>query len=306
MIPLIVIVGPTSSGKSDIAIRLAKKFNGEIVSADSRQVYKGLDIGTGKVTKREQRIIPHHMLDVCKPGKQYTLAQFKKAADKAIAEIHSRGKLPFLVGGTPLYTKAVVENYSIPAIKPDLSYRKKLESMSLPKLQALLKKKDSLTYQHIDLKNPRRVIRALEVIEATGASFWEQRQKQQRRYDVLILGVDVPREELYHRIDLRVDQRIKKGMIREVEKLIERGVSKKWLASLGLEYRHITHILTQTQNKVSGIKYQTQKEQMIQALKYAIHDFARRQMVWYRKEKEIQWITGLSQAEEQVKNFLTA
>ncbi|MDO8489810.1 MAG: tRNA (adenosine(37)-N6)-dimethylallyltransferase MiaA [bacterium] len=294
-IPLVVILGPTSSGKSDLAIKLAKKFNGEIVSADSRQVYRGLDIGSGKVTKKEQKMVPHHLLDIAKPGAQCSIAKYKKLADRAILDIVKRGKVPFLVGGSPLYTKAVVEDYGIPEVKPDLKLRKELEAQSLPNLLKLLKKFDPASYERVDRKNPRRVIRALEIIFHTGVPIPEI--KKESRYDALLLGIDVPREKLYEQIDDRVYSRVKQGMIREVEKLIESGVPKKWLKSLGLEYRFITEYL-------EGPKTKREKEAMLQLLKFAIHDFARRQLVWYRKMPAIKWGTSIKQAEGNIGKFL--
>ncbi|MEK7619198.1 MAG: tRNA (adenosine(37)-N6)-dimethylallyltransferase MiaA [Patescibacteria group bacterium] len=301
-IPLIVIHGPTASGKSNLAIKLARKFNGEIVSADSRQVYKGLDIGTGKVTKKEQRMVCHHLLDVAKPGTRFTVARFQKLADKAIKDIWSRGKLPFLVGGSPLYVKAVVEGYDIPVVRPDWKLRKNLEGKPLEKLLQRLKKLDSKTYSRIDKKNPRRVIRALEIIIRTGKPIAER--TSQSRYHALQLAIDVPREQLYERIDSRVDSRARLGMIREVERLIEGGVSKKWLMSLGLEYRFITNFLQEIRGLEAGGKRFEVKNcriEMLQKLKYAIHDFARRQMIWYRKMPSIVWIKGISDAEKSIR-----
>lgn len=307
-IPLIVILGQTASGKSDLAIRLARKFNGEIVSADSRQVYKGLDIGTGKVTRAEQKIVRHHLLDVAKPGTRFTVARYKKLADTAIRDISKRGKIPFLVGGSPLYTKAVVEGYEIPQVKPDWKLRKELEVQPLPSLLKLLKKFDPASYRRIDKRNPRRVIRALEIVYKTGKQI--PVQKKQSPYQALILGVAIPQAKLYKRIDERVDFRVKRGMIREVERLIEEGVSKKWLTSLGLEYRFITAFLI-NQRRLHKRKNRPSKStvpykepdatrEMMRSLQFAIHDFARRQMVWYRKMPDIVWIKGIRDAEKAI------
>lgn len=291
-IPLIVIVGPTGSGKSDLAIKLAKKCNGEIVSADSRQVYKGLDLGSGKVTKKERKEVVHHLLDVAPPGRRFTVAQFKKKADTAIRDIWKRGKIPFLVGGSHLYVKAVIEGYDVPEVKPDPKLRKDLEGHSLENLLKLLKLFDPATYTRIDKKNPRRVIRALEIIYHTGKPIPALRKTSS--YDTLILGIDVPRDELYGRIDDRVDRRVKKGMIAEVRNLIKKGVSKKWLKSLGLEYRFLTEYL----------KGRMTKHEALEKLKNATHDFARRQLTWYRKEKRITWIRSIKEAEKIVQEFL--
>lgn len=302
-IPLVVVLGPTSSGKSAMAIRLAKKFNGEIVSADSRQVYKGLDIGTGKVTKKEQRTVRHHLLDVAKPGSRFTVAQYKALADTAIEDIWKRGKLPFLVGGSALYAKAVVEGYGVPLVKPNWELRKELESQSLANLLKLLKKFDPKSYARIDKKNPRRVIRALEIVYETGKPIPPLSKTDS--YDTLLIGIDCSREELYRRIDKRVDGRMKKGMIREVERLIEQGISKKWLTSLGLEYRHISHFLEEIRRlKVRGnrLEVKNSRIEMLKKLKFGIHDFARRQMTWYRKMPSVYWVKSRCEAELKIKS----
>ncbi len=305
------IVGPPSSGKSDLAITLAKKFNGEIISADSRQVYKGLDLSTGKVTKKEQREAVHHLLDVAKPGKQYSVAQFKKAADKAILDISRRGKLPILVGGSHLYVRAVLENYDIPPVKEDRAYRKKLEGKSNQQLLAILKRIDRQTFNRIDKKNKRRIIRALEVHHIAGEKFSSFGKKRNSPYKTLKIGIDVPREKLYKRIDERVIMRVKRGMIREIENVLESGVSTQWLKNLGLESRFITEYLLskkklRTKNYLprgQASELRTKKE-MIERLQFAIHDFARRQLVWYRKEKNIHWVQKQKKAEILMKEFI--
>ncbi|MBI4239969.1 tRNA (adenosine(37)-N6)-dimethylallyltransferase MiaA [Candidatus Uhrbacteria bacterium] len=311
-IPLVVIVGPTGSGKSDLAIALAKKFNGEVVSADSRQVYRGLDLGSGKVTKKEQKRVAHHLLDIATPGRRFSVAQFKKKADRAIADIWNRGKLPLLVGGSHLYIKAVTEGYSLPHVKPDAQLRKQLEEQSLENLLVLLKKFDRATYNRTDKKNPRRIIRALEVIYHTGKPI--PPLKKESLFSTLILGIDVQRERLYKRIDERVDTRVKRGMIAEVKNLIMDGVSKKWLKRLGLEYQFITEYLEKIQ-KLQATSYPPEADTLqagklqarrdsLERLKYATHDFARRQLTWYRKEKRIQWIRSHKEAFECISSFL--
>lgn len=313
-IPLVVILGPTASGKSDLAIQLAKKFNGEIVSADSRQVYRGLDIGTGKVTKREQRIVRHHLLDVASPGSRVTVARYKKLADAAIRDIWKRGKLPFLVGGSPLYTKAVSEGYEVPSVKPDWKLRKQLEAQPIKNLLVLLKKFDKKTFDRIDKKNPRRIIRALEIIYHTGKPI--PALEKTSPYAVLMLGIDIPRNELYKRIDSRVDACAKRGMIREVERLIEEGVSRKWLKSLGLEYRFITEFLEELRRfKIQDSRFPAkpdpalpdkfhERREMLERLKFAIHDFARRQLIWYRAMSSILWIKSTREAERAIRRFV--
>lgn len=312
-IPFIVILGPTASGKSALGIELAKKYNGEIISADSRQVYKGLDIGTGKVAKKEQKILKHHLLDIVnlprrmtprvRHGGYFTLSDFKKYADAAIADIWKRKKAPFLVGGSALYIHAVIHNYGIPEGAINLTLRKKLEHKGIAVLLKTLKKVDPVTYKKIDHANKRRIVRALEVYYETGKPFSFFQKRGDSPYEPLLIGIDVPRTKLYKQIDMRVDSRIRQGMIREVEKLRERGVPANWLKSLGLEYRFITEYL-EKMNVIpakAGIQF---KKEMLQKLKYAIHHFARRQMVWFRKEKRIHWISSSQQADQLIRKFL--
>lgn len=292
---LIVILGPTSSGKTDLAIALAKEFNGEIVSADSRQVYVGMDIGSGKATLEQQKEVPHHLLDVADPRERFTLTDYKDLTDAAIADIVARGKTPFLVGGTGLYIQAVVDNFEIPSGEEDLAYRTELESKSLDELVMLLKEIDPESAAVVDVQNKRRVVRALEVVHMTGESFVQEKKKGESPYDVLMIGVDVPREELYKRIDQRVDDRIKGGMVDEVQDLLNAGVDEKRLYDFGQEYRFCLQY-------IQG-EWKT-KEEMIQRLKYAIHGFARRQMTWFRKDKRIVWVKDEKEAAKEIERFL--
>ncbi len=314
-IPLIVILGPTACGKSSLGIELAKKYNGEIVSADSRQVYRGLDIGSGKVTKKEQKMVKHHLLDIIDPPKRmttrvrhggyFTLADFKKRADTTIADIWKRGKIPFLVGGSALYIQAVIDNYSIPEGDVDFELRKKLEEEDIKKLLKTLENVDSVSYGKIDHANKRRIVRALEVYYATGKPFSFFQKRGDSAYEPLLIGIDMPREKLYVRIDMRVDSRVKRGMIREVERLRKNGVSIDWLKSLGLEYRAISEYLICHPERSEGSRGSKRaKSEMIQKLTYAIHHFARRQMVWFRKEKRIHWVSSSRKADQLVQKFL--
>ena len=302
---IIAIIGPTSSGKSDLAIKLARKFNGEIISADSRQVYRGLDITTGKVTKREQRMAKHHCLDIVDPPRRwrgevqpFTLQQYRRCADAAIHDIWKRGKLPILVGGTQLYVRSVLYEYDLPPVPPNPAYRKRLEEKSLKVLQQQLYRIDSKMREWKDRGNRRRVIRALEIYHTIKIkpSQWYERSTPRVRYDALQLCIGVPREKLYRRIDKRVDARIKRGMIREVERLREQGISKKWLKSLGLECRFVSEYL-------DGPKSMQRKKDMIQHLKFAIHQYSRRQLTWYRKEYDITHVTSYSSARTAIVHF---
>lgn len=295
---LITILGPTASGKSSLAIGLAQKFNGsprrslrrsagEIVSADSRQVYRGMDIGTGKVTPEEQAQVPHHLLDIVEPTDDFSLAHYQEAAFAAIDDIVSRHKTPFLVGGTALYIYSVIDNYNLTNVGMNLERRKELEKMGLKDLQKIIPP-DSFNTD--DYQNPRRLIRAIEKLEA-GITLADN--KKPPRYDVLILGIDVPREELYKKIDLRVDERIKAGMIEEVVNLRQTVPDEK-LIGFGLEYRWITEYL---QGKWT-------KEVMVERLKNATHAFARRQMTWWKRDQRIVWIKNQTEAQKAIKKFL--
>ena len=294
---LVVVLGPTASGKSALGIALAQRFDGEIVSADSRQVYRGLDIGTAKVTPDEQALVPHHLLDVADVNDTYTVAQFRQQAIAAINGILERGKKPFLVGGSPHYIQAVVDNLAIPAIAPQPALRAELEQRSLSDLLAELERLDPQSYAVIDRDNPRRVIRALEVCLVSGKPFSEQRTRHDPLYDCLLLGINWPRALLYQRIDQRVDERMAQGMVQEVQNLLARGVNHERLEDLGLEYRFISRLL---RGEFASA------EEMTQRLKYAIHDFTRRQLSWFRRDPRIMWIDGydVEKAKSLVEEFL--
>jgi tRNA dimethylallyltransferase len=296
---LVVVLGPTASGKSTLGIRLARRFSGEIVSADSRQVYRGLDIGTAKVTAEEQALVPHHLLDVADVREVYTVAQFQRQAIAAIDAILARGHHPFLVGGSPHYIQAVVDNLDIPAIAPQPTLRAELESHPLQDLLKQLEELDPQSAAAIDRSNRRRVIRALEVCLISGRPFSEQRKVAAPLYTSMLLGIHWPREVLYRRIDLRVDERIRQGMVEEVRDLLAGGVSHERLEALGLEYRFISRWLRG--DFVS-------EAEMVERLKYAIHDFTRRQLTWFRRDKRIVWVEGdeMGRVEEMVREFLFA
>ena len=300
-IQLIVVPGPTASGKSALGIALAQRFHGEIVSADSRQVYRGLEIGTAKVTAEERALVPHHLLDVADVQEIYTVSQFQQQAIAAINDIAARGLQPFLVGGSPHYIQAVVDNLDIPAVPPQPALRAELEARPLAELLAQLEELDTQSAAVIDRNNRRRVIRALEVCLTSGKPFSEQRRVAAPLYRSLLLGIQWPREELYRRIDRRVDERIQLGMVQEVRTLLDNGVSHERLEALGLEYRFISRWL---RGEFPS------EEAMAERLKFAIHDFTRRQLTWFRKDTRIMWIDGgngaFERAEEWVREFLRA
>ena len=295
--PLVVVLGPTASGKSTLGITLAQQFHGEIVSADSRQVYRGLDIGTAKVTPEERALVPHHLLDIADPREVYTVSQFQRQAINAINDILARGHQPFLVGGSPHYIQAVVDHLDIPHIPPQPALRAQLETRPLSELVAQLEELDPESAATIDRNNLRRVIRALEVCLVSGKPFSQQRGVAEPLYRCLLLGIHWPREVLYQRIDARVDERMRQGMVQEVRDLLSKGVTHERLEALGLEYRFISRWLRG--------EFASEAE-MVERLKFAIHDFTRRQLTWFRKDKRIVWLEGVDveRAEEEVRRFL--
>jgi tRNA dimethylallyltransferase len=289
----IVILGPTSSGKSALGIRLARKFNGEIISADSRQVYKGMDVGTGKVTGAEQRLVPHHLLDVASPKKQFSVAEYKKLAQRAMQDIQRGGKVPFIVGGTAFYVYALIDDLGLPTAKPNAKLRRELAKKTPAQLFAMLKKIDPKRAQSIDQKNPTRLIRAIEIVKATGKPVPELAQAKASK-DVLILGISKPQKELYKLIDKRLEERLEGGMVTEAKQLLKQGVTHKKLEAFGLEYRFLSRCL----------RGQLSRDKMLAQLKIAHHQYAKRQMTWFKRDKRIRWISKATEAERLVKKFL--
>lgn len=277
---LLVVVGPTASGKSDLAVRLAKNFGGEVISADSRQVYKGLDIGTGKITKREMRGIPHYLLGVASPKRVFTVTEYKPLAEKTLGDIWRRGKLPIICGGTGFYIRAVIDNLVIPEAPPDKKLRKKLEKKSTEELFLTLKKLDPRRAKEIDAKNPRRLIRAIEIAKHLGkVPHLEARPPND--IDVLGIGIDLPDKILKERIKKRLLARVKHGMIAEAKRLRKQGLSFKRMDELGLEYRFLARYL---QNKIT-------REEMVNELEREIWRYAKRQRTWFKKDKRIKWFS---------------
>jgi len=291
---IISIVGPTASGKSDLAVRLAAEFKGEVISADSRQVYKGLDIGSGKITAKEMMGISHHLLSVIHPKKVFTVADFKKLSDEKILDIIDRAKVPILCGGTGFYIDAVTKNTILPAVPPNPELRKKLQNFTLEKLKKELLKLDPNRYKAIDLNNKVRIIRSIEIAKELGEV---PKIKTKPLYDVLTIGILWDPENLKERIALRLQKRLKAGMVNEVKKLHSNGISWKRLESLGLEYRYVALFL---QNKIT-------KAEMIEKLQFEIWHYAKRQMTWFQKDKNIVWVgvKEIKKIKEKVKGFLT-
>jgi len=291
---VLVIVGPTASGKTKLAVGLARRFNGEIVSADSRQVYRGMDIGTGKDLK-EYGTIKYYCIDIASPKRQFTVAQFKRCAEAAIQDIVKRGRLPIVVGGSGLYISALVDGLQLQTGKPDAEIRKRLGKKTLVQLLALLKRVDLTTYKVIDKKNRRRVERALEIYYQTGKRKSQIARRTVSPYAFLQIGVVVPKEKLKKNIAKRLQQRLEQaGMIDEVRRLRRQGVNFKRLEDFGLEYRYIARYL---QKKITY-------EEMVEQLQKAIWQFSKRQMTWFKRDPRIIWVTIGREAVSQIKRLL--
>jgi tRNA dimethylallyltransferase len=290
---LIVVLGPTASGKSDVAVQIAKKFNGEIISADSRQVYRGMDIGTGKITKDEMQGIPHYLLDVSSPKKVFSVSEYRKFANKIIQKILSENKLPIICGGTGFYIDAAVSNAVFPEVPPNKKLRKELELKSLEELQKMIIELDPERAKRIEMKNKVRLVRAIEIATALGSV---PQVKKSDPYDTLYIGINWPKEKLHERIQTRLISRLKAGMIKEVENLYNDGVSWKRMHALGLEYRYVSLFL---RGKLT-------EEEMIEKLSLEIRHYAKRQMTWFKRNKKIVWLEPekLGEVDEIVRLFL--
>ncbi|MBI2514898.1 tRNA (adenosine(37)-N6)-dimethylallyltransferase MiaA [Candidatus Wolfebacteria bacterium] len=294
---IIVIVGPTASGKTALSIKVARKFNGEIISADSRQIYRGFNIGTAKPTKAEMKKVKHYLIDIKNPNEEYTVAQYKKDAVAAIRKILKNGKIPILVGGTGLYIKAVVDNLEIPKVKPNPKLRQKLErelrKKGLKYLYEKLIKLDPEAAYIIDRNNPRRVIRALEITLQSEIPFSKQRRRGPQLFNALKIGLNSQKEILKYRIDKRADQMVKNGLVDEVKNLIKK-YSPDLPAFDAIGYREIINYL---EDKIS-------LNEAITLIKRNTWRYAKRQITWFKKDKEIKWIRNDNQALNLAKNFL--
>lgn len=294
----IVILGQTSTGKSDFAVKIAKQIKGEIISADSRQVYKGMNLGTGKITKKEMQGIPHYLLDIYSPKKIFTVSDFKKRADRAILEITKQGGIPIICGGTGFYIDTLVNNLDLPEVPPNKKLRQELDKKTAQELFEILKKIDSTRAENIDSKNKVRLVRAIEIAKTLGkvppisnVGRWTS--------DIFKIGLTLPPEILKERIKTRLLSRIKKGMIKEVKNLHKSGISWKRLKELGLEYRYVSMYL-------EGI---LTKDEMIEKLNSEIWKYAKRQKTWFKRDKSIIWIDPRKKTDEikvlkQIKRFL--
>ena len=296
---IIVILGQTATGKSDFAVEVAKKINGEIISADSRQVYKGMNLGTGKITKREMKRIPHYLLDIVSPkNATFSVSQYQKMAKKKIKEIIEKKKTPIICGGTGFYISSLTEGISFPEVSPNLELRNKLSKKTVLELFKILKEIDKERAKEIDKNNKVRLIRAIEIAKSLGKI--PKLKKVEPEYNILKIGLTFPQNELKERIHTRLEKRIKKGMIKEIKELHQNGVSWKKLESFGLEYRYVSYYL---QGKMT-------KSEMIEKLYSAIWHFTKRQNTWFKRDKEIVWINPSKKreiitAQKEIKNFLS-
>ena len=290
---VVAVVGTNASGKSALGVELAKRYGAEIISADSRQVFRGLDLGSGKITPEEMQGVPHHLIDVREPNEFFSMADFQRMSYAAIDGILARGRLPMIVGGTGLYVDSVLDGYLLSDREPDLAYRAELEKLTTPQLYDML-----LTLvpdAQVDRNNRNRVMRMIERIHDGDDAV----PGKQPRYRSLRLGVSWPREVLAQRIDERLKMRVEQGMIEEVQGLMDRGATKEFLLGLGLEYRFITQYLT------GAIP---DRDEMLRLLAIAIKQFAKRQMTWFRRNPDIVWLDmagdPLGQACESIDAFL--
>jgi len=282
---ILVVVGPTASGKSALAVILAKKFGGEIISADSRQIYKGLNIGTGKIRKEEMQGVLHHMISVASPKKQYNAARYQKEAQRAVIRIIRKNKLPIVCGGTGFYIDILLNKIPLTNVPPNNKLRKTLENKPPEELFKILKKLDAKRAEKIDKNNPRRLIRAIEIAKSIGKV--PAITKEVDKYDVLFIGLCLKPDILNKKIKSRLSKRIRQGMVAESEKLHKFGLSWKKMDALGLEYRFVSKFL---QGKIT-------KEEMRTKLEIEIRKYAKRQMTWFRKNKSIRWF-DISKKEE--------
>ena len=295
---IIVVLGPTATGKSDIAVQIAEKLsaqggsalggNGaEIISADSRQVYKGMDLGSGKITKKEMLGIPHHLLDVVNPKTFFSVVKYKELTEKAIEKIISKGKTPIICGGTGFYIDSIVKNIELPKVELNKKLRQKLEKLSAEKLFEMLEKLSPSRSKNIDKFNKVRLIRAIEIAKTLGEI--PKLIEKQNKFDFIFIGLDTNDAILKERIAIRLIKRIELGMIKEIERLHKQSVSWKRLESFGLEYRQTAFFL---QKKIT-------KNEMINNLNNEIWHFVKRQRTWFKRNKQIKWFKP-----EEIKSIL--
>ncbi len=295
---LVAIVGPTGVGKSKLALRLAQTFESEIVSADSRQVYRHMDIGTAKPSREELSLVPHHLINIVNPDEDFSLAQYQELAYRAIDDIHQRNKLPILVGGSGMYVWSVLEGWGIPRVPPDPEFRHSLEEaakVGKDELYQELEEIDPVAAQRIDRRNIRRTIRALEVHRGTETPFSQLQYKKTPPFNILIIGLTADRAKLYRRIDLRVDEMIKQDLVAEVEKLVNIGYDFNLPAMSGIGYKQIGMFLNGELTLAAAI----------QQIKFETHRFVRHQYNWFQlKDERIDWFDIQSKLDSEITMLL--
>ena len=301
--PLIVLTGPTAVGKTSLSISLAKAVNGEIISADSMQVYKKMDIGSAKIRSEEMQGIPHYLVDVLEPEEEFHIVKFQQMAKKAMEDIYSRGKIPILVGGTGFYIQAVTKDIDFTEAQQENDYRKELEALAEVKggehLHEMLRKVDPVSADAIHAHNVKRVIRALEFYHQNGSpiSAHNEEQKQHESpYNLAYFVLNMPRELLYERIDLRVDQMMKEGLLEEVSRLKEEGCHRGMVSMQGLGYKEI----------LAYLDGEYPLEEAVRVLKRDTRHFAKRQLTWFRREQELTWVNKdqFSYQEDQILDYM--
>jgi tRNA dimethylallyltransferase len=301
---VVVVVGPTACGKTNWSLRLAQKHGGEIISADSRQIFRKMNIGTAKEPGEWRRNglrrtyyiqdVPHHLIDFLDPGKRFSMAEFRDKAVKYVKLAHQNKRLPIVAGGTGLYVAGLVDNLKIPRVEPNYKLRRSLEEKSLDELMVLLKNLDPVAVDNIDQKNKRRIIRALEVCIFTGEPFSEQRERGEPLFDFLQIGIETSRDVLYERINARVDQMMKLGLLKEIEILLKQKYSWELPSLSGIGYRQFQDYFDQ----------KCPLDEAIERLKRDTRRYARKQLSWFRRDKRIVWLKDYTEAEKIVEEFL--
>ena len=297
--PLIIILGPTAVGKTSVSIQLAKRFDGEIVSADSRLLYRGMDIGTAKPSVNERQNVPHHLIDVADPDEVWSLAVYQRAAYHTIDLIHQREKLPFLVGGTGQYIRSIVEGWHIPNQRPDYQLRDALthwgEIIGPQGLYERLERLDPEAAENIDYRNIRRTVRALEVIFKTGVRFSDLRRKQECRYELLVIGIDRPRDALYARIDQRIEEMLSQGLVKEVQGLLDAGYSPDLPTMSAIGYGEI----------IQYLRGEISLDDAIALIKRNTRVFVRRQANWFKPDdSRINWFKATEDLMDEIETFM--
>ena len=293
---VIVICGPTASGKTSLAVKLAKEINGEIISSDSMQIYKYMDIGTAKVTEEEKEGIKHYLVSFVEPNERYSVANFKKDAEKAIEEILKKGKTPIIVGGTGLYVDSLIYGIDYQEIQYDEKYRKQLENIDLEELYKQAITIDSEAMKKISKNDRKRISRILEIYKATGKNKTEQEKLSKQnevKYNYKVFAINMEREKLYERINKRVDIMMKQGLIEEVKELLKK-YNEFPTAMQGLGYKEVVEYLN---GKIT-------EEEMIEKIKLETRRYAKRQITWFKKNKETMWLDGLKDKNENIQIIL--